>query len=165
MSAVSTYPITESGASAYPLSGQTINDIGATTGKSSYYFDLQHARKILREVMLESQQLSEDDEGSTAISAEAYQEAETMLRLVRSQLPMPDITWLPDGGIGFEWRTNADNVFTVSFYGNGKAIYAALHGQGNEVSGIGSFPYSSDVMFTAFLAGVKIHCDAAQYGN
>ena len=44
--------------------------------------------------------------------------------LFDSNVPMPDMGWLVDGGIGLEWCSqHFEGIGTISIYGDNKVIY------------------------------------------
>ena len=67
----------------------------------------------------------------------AYHDAYSVLELLfYNNVPMPDIGWLVDGGIGFEWRSqHVKGIGTISIYGDNKVIYGATLGSGQKDKG------------------------------
>ncbi len=80
-----------------------------------------------------------DGYGAVPISETAYREAETLVRLLPSFVPAPDILPEPDGGIGLDWDKGANFSFTISVTGNHVLAYAGLFGENNETYGTENF--------------------------
>ncbi|MCH8295383.1 hypothetical protein IH992_30225 [Candidatus Poribacteria bacterium] len=101
-----------------------------------YCFDLRYTRTVLEEVYNEAYEVSREDSELEPISTQAHSEAITLLTAIHEYLPMPDIMWLEDGGVGFEWRKGSDKIFTMSVYGDETIIYGGILGKNNKISGI-----------------------------
>lgn len=95
--------------------------------------------KQLKEVREEVEESCELDSDLDPIPDTAYQEAERLCEILHdydAPIPEPDIGWLMDGGIGFEWRAdNGRSIATISLYGDNQAIYGALLERGSRCSG------------------------------
>lgn len=81
----------------------------------------------------------------------AYKEAYLLLEVFfHCNVSMPDIGWLMDGGIGFEWRSkDRKGIATMSIYGNNQVVYVASLGGTRRVKGtceLSKFP-----LLTRFL--------------
>ena len=77
--------------------------------------------------------------------------------LFDNDVPMPDIGWLTDGGIGFEWRSqNIKGIGTISIYGENKIIYGASLGSTSEVKG--TCLLTDLASFVRFLPTLKVLC-------
>ncbi len=57
----------------------------------------------------------------------AYENAFSLVEILfYHNVPMPDIGWLMDGGIGFEWRSQVSKgIGTMSIYGDNHVVYGA----------------------------------------
>ena len=91
--------------------------------------------KQLKEVREEVEESCELDSDLDPIPDTAYQEAERLCEILTdydAPISEPDIGWLMDGGIDFEWRSdNGRSIATISLYGDNQAIYgASLEGGG-----------------------------------
>ena len=76
-----------------------------------------------------------DNQGASAISAEAAREARLLLIALPSFLPLPDIFPEATGSIAFEWYRRPGWRLVVTMSGRGLLEYAGLIGTGNEVYG------------------------------
>jgi hypothetical protein len=79
-----------------------------------------------------------DGYGAAAITDDAYEEAKTIINLLPSSIPMPDIVAEPTGDIGFEWRRGKGQIFIISVSGKHRINYAGILG-GNKVQGTECF--------------------------
>lgn len=95
---------------------------------------LDEALISLFEVSRECSQSDWDGYGATAISEHAYEEAEKIINLLPSSIPMPEIVAEPTGDIGFEWRSGRGQVFVISVGGKHRITYAGIFA-GNKVHG------------------------------
>lgn len=100
---------------------------------------LDDAERQLREIRLEVKEACELDSETEVVPESAYSEARFLLFLLNAPhfaIPMPDIIWLEDGGIGFEWRAkNGHGIGTMSLYGDNQVIYGASLGSTRRVKG------------------------------
>jgi hypothetical protein len=80
-----------------------------------------------------------DGEDAEAISFEALIEAEKLLRLLPSSIPMPEFLPEPTGSIAFEWYRGRNHVYVLSIAGKKAIEFAGLLGQGNEIHGRTNF--------------------------
>ena len=67
----------------------------------------------------------------------AYQVAFRLLEFLDDHnISMPNIGWLIDGGIGFEWRSqDSKGIGTMSIYGDNQVVYGASFGSKRRVKG------------------------------
>lgn len=119
---------------------------------------LTEAEEQLREVYQEVMEACALDNEIDPVPDSAYNDAFQLLQLLDDHnIPMPDIGWLMDGGIGFEWRsTNVRGIGTMSIYGDNKVIYGASLGNGHRDKGICDF--TDLVEFVRFLPMLKDVC-------
>ena len=97
---------------------------------------LSDAERQLQEIRLEVEEACELDSETEVVPTSAYSEARFLLNAAPFVLPMPDIVWLEDGGIGFEWRAkNGKGIGTISLYGDNQVIYGASLGSTRRVKG------------------------------
>ena len=68
---------------------------------------------------------------------------------------MPDIMWLEDGGVGFEWRKGSEKIFTMSVYGDGTIIYGGILGNKNKISGIA--PLTDELILSSLIYLINGH--------
>ena len=88
------------------------------------------------------------DSGTAPVPDSAYEETLTFLQQMSRDIPIPDIIWLEDGGIGLEWRPG-DGIATMSLYGDGLVIYGATWKGSRKISG--TCPLSDPVLLPHFL--------------
>ena len=79
----------------------------------------------------------------------AYDETRFLLAEVSRNVPIPDIMWLEDGGIGLEWRPR-DGIVTMSLYGDNHVNFVAILGEQDKTAG--TCPLSDSDLLTGFLA-------------
>lgn len=120
-----------------------------------YYFNLRDAKTILEEVSDEANEVSREDSELEPISTQAHSEAITLLTAIHEYLPMPDIMWLEDGGVGFEWRKGSDKIFTMSVYGDETIIYGGILGKNNKISGI--VPLTDELILSSLIHLINGH--------
>ena len=95
----------------------------------------------LDEIMIECSQNNWDGYGAKAISITTYSEALKIIDMLNSyfsDIPLPELTPIPDGDIGFEWFDNG-NTFAFSIDDNKTLTYAGIFGinkiHGQEILG------------------------------
>ena len=79
----------------------------------------------------------------------AYDETRSLLAQVSRNVPIPDIMWLEDGGIGLEWRPG-DGIVTMSLYGEDHVTFVAILGNQHKIAG--TCPLSDSSLLAGFLA-------------
>lgn len=95
-----------------------------------YCFPITKVDQKLEEIRQEVEETCEWDDEVEPIPESAYEEARLLLNIFHRFLPMPDIGWLTDGGIGFEWRSrDRKSIATMSMYGDNKVVYGASLGR------------------------------------
>jgi hypothetical protein len=90
---------------------------------------LEGAFDSLISVYLECSEENWDGHDATPISKDVFYEAEKLLYLLPSSLPIPEIVPEPSGTIALEWYKKKDFVFIVSVRGEGTISYAGLFGK------------------------------------
>ena len=116
------------------------------TGHNEHDLTLPPTDKVLfrKQVQRELDEIRQEAEETYALDNEiapvpdsAYRDAYLLLEILYDyDVPMADIGWLMDGGIGFEWRSqNIKGIGTMSIYGDKKVIYGASLGSGRKVKG------------------------------
>ena len=119
--------------------------LSAASLSSSWLAD---AARQLQEIRLEVEEACELDSETEVVQGSVYDEAYFLLNVLHHIIPMPDIMWLEDGGIGLEWRTG-DGIATVSLYGDGFVTYGATWKGSREISG--TCPLSDSILLPHFL--------------
>ena len=95
---------------------------------------LRETLTSLFEVYKECSKADWDGYGAAAISADAYEEAKKIVKLLPSSIRMPEIVAEPSGEIGLEWRRGRGQIFVLSVSGRHKINYAGLF-SGNTIHG------------------------------
>ena len=113
--------------------------------------DVLFTKQVLREL----EDIREEVEETCAVANDvcpvpacAYDETLSLLKGMSREIPLPDMMWLEDGGIGLEWRPG-DGIATMSLYGDGLVVYGAFFTDNREVSGI--CPLSDAAFLQGFL--------------
>ena len=78
----------------------------------------------------------------------AYTETLSLLEQVPRNIPIPDMMWLEDGGVGLEWRPK-EGIATMSLYGDNHVTFGAAWGESCEIWG--ACPLSDPVLLPNFL--------------
>ena len=113
---------------------------------STNLFSLEDALRELEETREDAEEAYASDDEIGPVPNSAYDDARVLLKILHRDVPMSDMMWSEDGGLGFEWRPGS-GIATISLYGDNLAIYGAFFDDKRQVDGICSL---SD---TAFLKG------------
>ena len=109
-------------------------DMSPAASLSSTWLD--DAARQLQEIRLEVEEACELDSETEVVPDSAYDEAYFLLNVLHPVIPIPDIMWLEDGGIGFEWITKSGKgIGTISLYGDNQIIYGISLGSMPRVKG------------------------------
>jgi hypothetical protein len=103
----------------------------------------KHIQRELDEIRKEVDETCAVAEDVYCVPESAYNETLSLLTRVHRNIPMPDMMWLEDGGIGLEWRPE-NGIATMSLYGDGLVVYGAFFSKDREIAGICSL---TDVSF------------------
>ncbi len=96
----------------------------------------RHVQRKLEEVRREAEEACSLDSEIDPVPDSAYDDASSLLSMLSNNIPIPDIGWLTDGGIGFEWRFEENKgIGTMSIYGDNHIIYGASLGGTGRVKG------------------------------
>ncbi len=87
-----------------------------------------------------------DGEGAEPLSSDAVEEAEQLVYLIPSSIPIPEFVPEPSGAIALEWYEGRDRVYLLSVDGTKSIQFAAIMGRGNELHGRLNFDGSLPVM-------------------
>ena len=137
------------------------------TGHNEHNLTLPPADKVLfrKQVQRELDEIRQEVEEAYALDNEidpipdsAYHDANSLLEILfYNNVPMADIGWLADGGIGFEWRSqHVKGIGTMSIYGDNKVIYGASLGSGHKDKG--TCELTNLVKLVRFLPMLKTLC-------
>ena len=111
-------------------------------------FSLEDIRRELAEIREEVEETCAVANNVRAVPESAYDETLSLLKMMRRDVPLPDMMWLEDGGIGLEWRPD-NGIATMSLYGDNLVIYGAFFDDKREVNGICSL--SDSALLAGFL--------------
>ena len=107
-------------------------------------------QRQLEEVRREVEEAYSLDSEIDPIPDSAYDNASSLVAIFPNNLPAPDIGWLTDGGIGFEWRLRKNKgIGTMSIYGDNQVVYGASLGSERRVKG--TCPLSAPILLSNFL--------------
>ena len=95
----------------------------------------KHIQRELDEIRKEVEETCAVVEDVYRVPESAYEETFSFLEQMPRDIPMPDMMWLEDGGIGLEWRPG-DGIATMSLYGDGLVVYGAFSTKNREISGV-----------------------------
>ena len=95
----------------------------------------KHIQRELKEIRKEVEETCAVAEDVYRVPESAYEETLSLLEQMPRDIPMPDMMWLEDGGIGLEWRPE-DGIATMSIYGDGLVVYGAFSTKNREISGV-----------------------------
>ena len=88
-------------------------------------FSLEDAQGELQEVREDAEEAYALDNQITPVPDSAYDDAHVLLGMLHRDVPMPNMMWSEDGGLGFEWRPGS-GIATISLYGDNLVIYGAF---------------------------------------
>ena len=115
-------------------------------------FSLEDALRELEDIREEVEETCAATDNVRAVPESAYKETVCLLEQLQHDLPLPDMMWSEDGGIGLEWRPG-NGIATMSLYGDNLVIYGAFFNDKREVNGICSL--SDDVLLEGFVGTLR----------
>lgn len=121
----------------------------------SLFSSLEDVQRELTEIREEREEIEETcavADNVNAVPESAYEETLSLLKQLRHNIPMPNIMWLEDGGIGLEWRPR-DGIATMSIYGDNLVIFGAFFSDKREFDGICAL--SDTVLLDGFVTTLK----------
>lgn len=97
----------------------------------------KHIQRELDEIRQESEEAYTLDNEIDSVPDSAYDDTYYLLEILfDNNVPMPELGWLMDGGIGFEWRSQDNKrIGTMSIYGDNQVVYGASLGSKRRVKG------------------------------
>ena len=122
------------------------------TDADSCCFPMSHVGQELQEIRTEVEETCAVADDVRAVPESAYDETLCLLKRIPRNIPMPDMMWLEDGGIGLEWRPG-NGIATMSVYGDGHVIYGAFFSDKREIAGICAL--SDSALLPGFLTTLK----------
>lgn len=134
------------------------NEIKLATASTDKVLYSKHVQHKLDEIRQEAEEAYALDNEIDPVTDSAYDDAYSVLEILfNNNVPMPDIGWLVDGGIGFEWRSqHVKGIGTISIYGGNKIVYGASLGSQRRVKGICVFDDS--ILLVHFFPILKGLC-------
>ena len=109
----------------HPLSLTDKSAFSRSSMADFYFFSLNKVKLELEEIREEVQETCAVADDVEPIPESAYNETFELLKQIHRNVPIPDMMWLEDGGIGLEWRP-PDGIATMSLYGDGLVVYGAF---------------------------------------
>ena len=116
----------------------------------------KHVQRELDEIRKEVEETCTVAEDVYRVPEAAYEETFSLLEQMPRDIPMPDMMWLEDGGIGLEWRPG-DGIATMSIYGDSLVVYGASLGNERRVKGTCSL--SDPILLPNFLKALSTAFD------
>ena len=113
-----------------------------------YAFSLDEVRQELENIREEVEETCETDDNTTVVPESAYIETISLFEQMHGNIPMSDVMWLEDGGIGLEWRSE-EEIVTMSLYGDNHVTGVAILGGQREIAG--TCLLSDNIILPAFL--------------
>lgn len=134
------------------------NDLSVQLPPTDKALFRKHIQRELKEIRQEVAEAYASDNEIDLVPDSAYDDASNLSEILFDhRIPMPDIGWLVDGGIGFEWRSQqVKGIGTMSIYGDKKVIYGASLGSGHKEKG--TCALTDLVQLTGFLSTLKTLC-------
>ena len=117
-----------------------------------YSFSLDDALRELKDIRQEAEEAYALDNEIDPVPESAYDETLCVLKQIHREIPMPDIMWSEDGGIGLEWRPG-NGIATMSLYGDNLVIYGAFFSNKRQVEGICTL--SDTVLLQGFFTTLR----------
>ena len=132
-----------------PIADDWISNFSSAADPYLSWLDDGHRQ--LEEIREEVEEACTLDSEIAPVPDMAYKEARLLLEMFfYCHVSMPDIGWLMDGGIGFEWRSrDSKGIATISIYGDNQVVYGAFFGSERRIKG--TCPLSNLRSFTGFL--------------
>ena len=129
------------------------NEVGFShfpSDKVQYRKQVQRELDEIREEIKETCAVAKD---VSPAPESAYNETVSLLEQIPRDVPMPDMMWLEDGGIGLEWRPG-DGIVTMSLYGDNLVTFVTVLDDQYEIAG--TCPLSDTILLPSFLATLPI---------
>lgn len=113
------------------------NDLSVQLSPTDKALFRKYIQRELKEIRQEVAEAYASDNEIDLVPDSAYDDASNLLEILFDhRIPIPDIGWLMDGGIGFEWRSqNIKGIGTMSIYGDNQVVYGASLGSGHKEKG------------------------------
>ena len=122
--------------------------INQSSAADFYFFSMDKVQRELDEIRKEVEETCTVADDVYRVPESAYSETFSFLTRVHRNIPMPDMMWLENGGIGLEWRPG-DGIVTMSLYGNEHITFVVIIGKQHKVAG--TYPLSDQLLLPSFL--------------
>lgn len=110
---------------------------------------LKHIQSELNEIRKEVEETCVAVSEVEPVPESGYDETLALLERMSRDVPMPDMMWLEDGGIGLEWRPG-NGIVTMSLYVDNRVTFVAVLDDQREIAG--TCPLSDSILLPSFLA-------------
>lgn len=123
-----------------------------STGRSQWWFGPKSAAIArLNDLAREFGVAAADDDRGEALSPEAIQLAERIVRALPEGIPMPEFAAEPDGSVSLDWISSRTRMFSVSAENGDRLPYAWLDGAEH---GHGVAAFTAEVLPARLLDGI-----------
>ena len=133
------------------VKGQALADEALGVGWPS--FSMDEVQQELDDIREEVEETCAADDNVRAAPESAYNETSFLLKQMPGNIPIPDMMWLEDGGIGLEWRPE-NGIVTISLYGDKHVTTVAILANQSEIAGTCSL--SDNIILPAFLTILRL---------
>ena len=120
--------------------------------RETIFFSLEDALRELEDIREEVEETCAVADNVRAVPESAYKETLCLLKMLQDDLPLPDMMWSEDGGIGLEWRPG-NGIATMSIYGDNLVVYGTFFSKEREVDGICSL--SDTALLKGFVSTLR----------
>ena len=118
-----------------------------------YFFSMDTAQQELAAIREEVEETCAVANDVEPVPESAYSETFSLLTRIHYNIPMPDMMWLEDGGIGLEWRPG-DGIVTMSLYGDEHVTFVAILNNQHKIAG--TCPLTDSRLLPSFLATLPL---------
>jgi len=103
---------------------------GATSASTSFSLDLSRmeTHSALVEIEQEAREPDWDGYGASPVYPETVALARSLLSMLPSSLPAPEVSASPLGEVSFHWRSGPGRVVSVAVSATGRLTFACLNG-------------------------------------
>lgn len=127
--------------------------INQSSAVDFYFFSMDKVQRELDEIREEVEETCTVADDVYRVPESAYSETLSLLTRVHRNIPMPDMMWLEDGGIGLEWRPG-NGIVTMSLYGDEHVTFVAILSNQHKIAG--TCPLIDSSVLPGFLATLPL---------
>ena len=113
----------------------------------------KQVQRELEDIREEVEEAYELDNEVEPVPESACDKTLSLLERMQRNIPMPDVMWLENEGIGLEWRPG-NGIATMSVYGDGHVIYGAFFSDKREIAGVCAL--SDSALLPGFLTMLSL---------